>query len=90
MRYWLFAEPVGESSEAIWMIYSDDAILAEYWPTWMQQGMAYNLANGLDEGNGISPLRCIDDWVVVHWAVPATPENLMNIISAPKPQLIEP
>lgn len=88
MRHWLFAEPVGESSEAVWMIYSDDAVLAEYWDTWMRHGMKYNLEHGLDEGSGINPMRCIDDWVMVHWAVLATPENLVNIISAPKPQLI--
>lgn len=88
MRYWLYAQPVGEANEAVWMIYSDDAILATYWPTWMKHGMEYNRAHNMDEGKGINPLRCIDDWVIVHWAVPATPENLMNIISAPKPQLI--
>lgn len=88
MRYWLFAEPVGESSEAVWMIYSDDAVLAEYWEKWMRHGMAYNREHGLDEGNGINPMRCIDDWVVIHWAVLATPENLVNIISAPKLQLL--
>ena len=88
MNYWLFAEPVGESSEPVWMIYSDDAVLAESWETWKRQGIAYNQAHGLEKHNGISPLRCIDDWVVTHWAVPATPENLLNIISAPKPQLI--
>ena len=88
MNYWLFAEPAGESSEPVWMIYSDDAILATYWETWKTQGIAYNKRHGLEEHNGISPPRCIDDWVTIHWAVPATPENLLNIISAPKPQLI--
>jgi hypothetical protein len=88
MNHWLVVEPVGESSEALWMIYSDDAVLAEYWETWMRQGMAYNTKHGLDEGTGINPLRCIDDWVTVRWAIPATPESLINIISAPKPQLL--
>lgn len=88
MRHWLFAEPAGESSEPVWMIYSDDAILATYWNHWSARGMEYNQANGLDPGTGLNPLRCIDDWVVIHWAVPATPENLLNIISAPKPELI--
>lgn len=88
MRYWLFAEPVGDTSEAIWMIYSDDAILAEYWETWKTQGMAWNTERELDPGTGINPIRCIEDWVTVHWAVPATPENLVNIVAAPKPQLI--
>jgi hypothetical protein len=88
VRFWLLAEPIGESSEPVWKIYSDDAILAEYWETWMTKGIAYNKANGHEEGAGINPLRCIDDWIVVNWAVPATPESLLQILSAPKPQLI--
>jgi hypothetical protein len=88
MRYWLFVEPVGETSEPVWMIYSDDAVLAEYWTAWVTKGMRYNHDNGLPGGTGLSPINCIDDWVTIHWAVPATPENLINIISAPKPQLL--
>jgi len=88
MNHWLIVEPIGETSEPLWMVYSDDAILAEYWQTWMQQGTSYNIKHGLDEGTGINPLRCISDWVTVHWAIPATPESLINIISAPKPQLL--
>jgi hypothetical protein len=88
MRYWLFAEPILNSSEPIWMIYSDDAILAEYWDRWKTEGFAYNKSNGFEEYKGVTPLRCIEDWVTIHWAVPATPENLINIISAPKPQLL--
>lgn len=88
MSHWLFAQPAGEGSEPVWMIYSDDAILAEYWETWMRQGISYNIRQGYDEHRGISPLNCIADWVTTHWAVPATAENLLNIISAPKPQLL--
>lgn len=89
MSHWLFAEPAGESGEPIWMVYSDDAILAEYWETWKAQGIAYNTNHGFDPHKGVSPLNCINDWVTIHWAVPATPENLLNIISAPKPELIQ-
>lgn len=88
MNYWLFAEPIGESSEPVWMIYSDDAVLAEYWETWSTQGMAWNAERNFDPGTGINPRRCIDDWVTTHWAVPATAESLLNIISALKPALI--
>lgn len=88
MRYWLFAEPVGSSSEPVWMIYSDDAILAEYWNHWSSKIIQANQAHGLPEGTNLSPLKCIDDWVTTRWAVPATPESLINIISAPKPELI--
>jgi hypothetical protein len=86
MNYWLIAEPVGDTCEPVWMIYSDDAIIAEYWNTWERQGTAYNKANNLPRYTGISASRCIDDWVVVHWAVPATAETLQKIISAPKPR----
>ena len=86
MRHWLFAEPVGDTSEPVWMVYSEDAIVAEYWETWERQGMAYNKAHGHDIYKDISRSNCIQDWVVVHWAVEATPENLLKIISAPKGQ----
>ena len=86
MRYWLYVEPAGTSSEPIWMLYSEEAIIAEYWEHWERQGHAYNKAKGLDLFEGITAARCIDDWVTIHWAVPATPENLPNIISAPKPR----
>ena len=88
MNHWLVVEPVGETSEPIWMVYSDDAILAEYWATWSTQGMAWNADRNIDLGTGINPLRCIEDWITIHWAIPATAESLINIISAPKPQLL--
>jgi hypothetical protein len=50
--------------------------------------MNYNTLHGLDKHSGVNPIRCINDWTTSHWAIPATPENLINIISAPKPQLI--
>lgn len=84
MNYWLFAEPVGNTSEPVWMIYSDDAIIAEYWETWKRQGEAYNLDKFLDPSTGITKARCIEDWTTTHWAVPATPESLHKIIQAPK------
>lgn len=86
MRHWLFAEPVGTTNEPVWMVYSDEAIIAEYWDAWHRQGIAYNKAHGLDVNKNISAHNCIQDWVVVRWAVEATPENLLKIISAPKPQ----
>lgn len=88
MKHWLYVEPVGESVEPVWMVYSNDAILAEYWDRWSKHVMAINTEKGIDPGTGVSPLRCIDDWVTIHWAVEATPENLLNILSAPKPQLL--
>ncbi len=84
MTYWLIAEPIGCGSEPVWKIYSEQAILEEYWVYWERQGRAYNKANGLDSLEGIITKRCIEDWIVIHWAVQATPETLLRIISAPK------
>ena len=89
MRHWLIVEPAGSSSEPVWSIYSDDAILASYWEYWLAKGIQYNREQGLEEGNGLNPLRCIDDWVTINWAVVATPENLVNILTAPKPTLFQ-
>jgi hypothetical protein len=86
MKYWLYCEPVGATSEPVWMIYSEEAIIAEYWEAWERQGIAYNKAHGLAQFTGITARRCIEDWTIVRWAVPATPETLQKIISAPKTQ----
>ena len=88
MRFWLIAEPVGKGSEPVWKVYSDDAILAEYWEYWLGKMTEHNAKNDIPEGTGVNPLNCIDDWTMVNWAVQATPENLANILTAPKPQLI--
>jgi hypothetical protein len=85
----MFAEPAGDSSEPIWKIYSDDAVLAEYWDYWLDKMNEYNAKHDFVEGTNCSPMRCINDWVGTHWAVAATPENLKNIIAASKPELIK-
>lgn len=85
----MYAEPVKGSSEPVWLVYSNDAILAEYWEHWLTKMNEFNKKHGVDENKGCNPLQCIDDWVTVHWAVPANIENLLNIISAPKPELID-
>lgn len=89
MTYWIITEPVGSSSEPVWKIYSEQAIIEEYWTHWERQGRAYNKANGLHQFEGITTTRCIEDWTVVHWAIRATPENLLKIISAPNQQKSE-
>ena len=80
MRYWIYCEPVGETAETVWQVWSEKAILAEYWDDWCRQMRAGNKANEIAETN------CITDWIVTHWAVAATPENLQKIIQAPKGQ----
>lgn len=81
MRYWLYVEPVNSKSfEPIWQVFSDRAILADYWEYWCTQMHKVNKVHEISETN------CIDDWVVTHWAIPATAENLQKIIAAPNIQ----
>lgn len=81
MRYWIYCEPVNaKSTEAIWQVWSDAAILAEYWEYWCGRMRNVGRESQISENN------CITDWAATHWAVPADAESLQRIISAPKPQ----
>lgn len=76
----MYCEPVGETAEAVWHVWSDAAILADYWTRWC------NLMRVAGRESQISENNCITDWAATHWATPATPENLQRIVSAPKGQ----
>lgn len=77
MRYWLYVEPAGKTSEPIFTIMGDSAVLAEYWDYWCAQ------MTRVGKSDLINQEDCILDWATVHWAVEATPEALLQIISAP-------
>ena len=72
----MYCEPVGESSEAVWQVWSDKAILADYWTSWCE------LMHKAGRESQISENNCITDWAASHWANPATHENLQRIIQA--------
>ena len=74
----MYCEPVGNTSEAVWQVWSDAAILADYWTCWCE------LMHKAGRESQISKNNCITDWAATHWAEPATQENLQRIISAPK------
>lgn len=76
----MYCEPVDKTSEAVWQVWSDDAILDYYWTRWCE------IMHVAGRESQISKNNCITDWVATHWAVPATYENLQKIISAPKGQ----
>lgn len=81
MRYWIYCEPVNEQCvEPVFHVLSDRAILAEYWDYWSSTMRAVGRESQISENN------CITDWTATHWAVPATTESLLRIISAPKPE----
>lgn len=76
MRYWMHAEPATAlSSEPVWTIVSDKAILASYYDHWVDR------MKNAGKDALISTENCIQDWVTVHWAVEATPEALLRIIN---------
>lgn len=75
MKFWLVAEPVCFGcADVVWKIYSEDAILAEYWEYWSTKMIAKNFPE-------MTYKRCIEDWVTVNWAIPATEAQLLNIIT---------
>jgi hypothetical protein len=81
MRYWIYCEPAGEnSSEPVYYIYSDRAILDTYWDYWSSTMRAVGCESQISENN------CVTDWAAVHWAWPADEESLLQIIQAPKPE----
>ena len=81
MRYWIYCEPVSEtSSTPVYQILSDQAILDTYWDYWYKQMVKVGRESQISENS------CITDWAVTHWAVVATPENLAEMFGAPKPQ----
>ena len=74
MRYWIYSEPLSaESYEPIWQIWSDKAILVSYWDYWCGRMREADRVSQISENN------CITDWAAVHWALPATRENLAHI-----------
>jgi hypothetical protein len=80
MKHWIYVEPARGSSEPIWTIMSEDAVIAEYWSSWEKRMKANNKSEGLPEFANITRGNCIYDWVVTHWAIEATPESLLRII----------
>lgn len=84
MKYWMYVTPAGDSSLPIWTIYSEAAIIAEYWDEWYRNAISYNLDNDRDRLADITQENCIEDWIVINWAMPATADTLAEILSAPK------
>lgn len=74
MRYWIYCEPAGDSSEPVWQIWSDKAILVSYWDYWC------DIMRKAGRESQISENHCVTDWVAMHWANPATLETLQRIV----------
>ena len=61
MKYWTIAYP-GEYGQHVVEIFSEDQIIDSYFRYWCIK----MIESG--KGDDISRDRCIDDWIVVHWA----------------------
>ena len=72
MRYWIYVEPVSaDSSEPVYTIMGDNAILDSYYNYWIQRMLDANakIPNNISD----TLEQCILDWATVHWAVEVTP-----------------
>lgn len=78
MRYWIYAEPASSSSsEPVYIILSDKAIIETYFDYWRGKMTLVGKADLVNEED------CILDWATIHWATEVTPEALEQFISAP-------
>lgn len=75
MRFWVYVEPVKNSSEPVYVIMEDKAILAEYWDYWCSRMRSVGKEHLINKEN------CILDWATIHWAQEATVDVLKEIIS---------
>lgn len=71
----MYAEPAGHSSEPIWTILSDAAVLAYYWEYWCDR------MTKAGKSDAINTEDCLLDWASSNWAVEVTPEALLGIIN---------
>lgn len=70
MRYWTFVEPLSPENEdfsPVFTTMSDEDILKEYWDSWYERMCNKFGKDHVDANYG--PQECIDDWVIVHWAI---------------------
>jgi hypothetical protein len=72
MKYWMYIESAGNTSEPIYTILSEKAIIAHYYPYW-QQRMAL-----LGETDFSNLDECIKHFVTTNWAIPVTKEKLLE------------
>lgn len=62
MKYYTIVFP-GESGQHVQETWSEKQILESYYPYWKGRMIEVN------KGDEVSKERCIEDWIVVHWAV---------------------
>jgi uncharacterized iron-regulated protein len=67
MKYYIYVEPTGSSSEPTYTIMSEKAILVDYWKYWTKRMLAANKELDYSDIEGIQR-HCVEDFCTVHWA----------------------
>jgi hypothetical protein len=66
---WSYSSPTDQPGVFIIYVYTEAAILREYWVDWSSEMIE------LEREDQISEQNCISDWVQKHWAVPYNDED---------------
>ena len=83
MKYYMYMEPTGDSSEPTFNIMSEKAILASYWDYWYNRMLSIGTMDITSYATELEE-RCIEDFCVIHWALPCDEKTLASIfLSAP-------
>lgn len=65
MKYYTYVEPTSATdSSPVYKTLSEDEIIKEYWDYFIEklQKRGYNI-------NNVVRQDCIDEWVIIHWAI---------------------
>lgn len=73
-KYYVYCTPCVGSSEPIYTILSEDAILAEFWHYWKLRATKMGYFNP-DEQEQMQQ-ECIEDFCIEHWATELTTKML--------------
>lgn len=81
MKYYMYIEPAGSSSEPVYTIMSEKAILASYWSRWSSKMPVPDM---LEKEVHELEQRCIEDYCAINWATECNEKTLAAIfLSAP-------
>jgi hypothetical protein len=64
MKYYSYVEPLDDEMNPATIVMSEKEILAEYYDYWCTR------MREVGKEDEISEQKCIEDWCIVHWALP--------------------
>ncbi len=78
--FYVYQEPASNSCNSpVWTILTEKSILAQYWTYWSTR----MIEKGLFCPERMSQMeeRCIDDFLTVHWAFPASAKEIGDMFA---------